>query len=374
MKIVKGILKYSAALAVGYVLGMQLQQLFEPKNPVTQNRPNPAFPKGTNINQTTSETQENDVFTLSEERQASSFSESAEPRDDNPSEIQTWSASELIDHFKTLDKKSFFDHFMDDFAKNVFEVSPDLVYDLLDQYLDIQHATARAHVADLLMSVNWQNGRNEFGFPTNPPIEKWVLDQIKMGYRQSEWLATIGAWGVNSREGISYMGNILHSLPDVHDQKMAITALAMSMTPEHNAPEAHKNIVRTLQPYLESQDDGVRAAAVHSLRAFAGEKVWQQLESAITDPAQEVRLRAIMVINNRHFKSPKLKALLLATMSSKHAAPVERLSSFQTLSIFSLTGDDYDEFYEFSQGAAQELHQQFLQAERDQAKRMRENN
>ena len=122
--------------------------------------------------------------------------------------------------------------------------------------------------------------------------------------------------------------------------------------------ELKSEFAERLQPYLDSDNELERAAALRALSPYA-DNLNDTITTALADDSEAMRLSALWTMLDRHrINTDEIKDLLVSRMQSESASALERVRSYSALQLLPVEGRHYEAVYEFRLGHAHRLTQQ----------------
>ena len=354
------VVSYFFAVVTGLVLGWYLGNANSTSGSSLPGSPNSA---SGNLNEFIVAEYRDTTASPKESDQAEVEVEEAEGFGEEPA----WSSVNLIDYVNNLDQVAWEKVLRSRQFENLNTQSPELVEELLEQYLDLPQP-ARSRIFDLVYNA-------EFGQITSPRDPNkfntvdWVVSQVKNEQRSGEWLQFLAKTGVHEEQHISYLLDRVESFQSETDTKSILKAVAGSFGSyaSGNSDEAMRAIGLRLAKYRASDIDEIRAAAIQSLQSFPTDNKEVLIEHALRDRSSLVRQAAYGAAMNNLSRSETLRNSLLSAMRNQDFPDQERLTAYQYLSTgFVLDDSAYQAVYDFSRDELTPLRKrvhQRLQAE-----------
>lgn len=261
-----------------------------------------------------------------------------------------WTASELIDYLNALDPQGFAQAERDKEFKNLAEAPPELIIELLQQYLDLPDQLQQRLLQTLLNNSGWL--RNfQTSEPTQFSIERWIVDNVKNENRADDWFQFLGQVGVHRKENVNYMLTQAESAADPLRALNAIRAVANSFLGhlDHLTEAEKKTISDRLRPFINTDNATLRAAALQSLQSFPSADAEQQVLAAINDPQAEVSIAGINVSASKQYKSKEFERAIMTKMLDKSSSDLTRITAHAILNWnFVLDEENYQIVYNFA--------------------------
>ncbi|MGI9293696.1 MAG: HEAT repeat domain-containing protein [Pseudomonadales bacterium] len=177
-------------------------------------------------------------------------------------------------------------------------------------------------------------------------IEKYVVNQIVTGtgQKQSEWLALISELGVRSVESRDQVMSLLPSLSEAVDLSSAISSLVPQLVSE----QEQNRVLNEVASYIYHENPAVRASAINSAALWGGSEQAGIVEQGLRDESPDVRHAAATSALISNVQSDEIKTTLLSIMNDRSEDIATRIQAHYALTRYTLSGHDYDAYYEFS--------------------------
>ena len=273
---------------------------------------------------------------------------------ESTAKISDWTSAALIADIYAMDDSSFVD-FLNALGNRKIPLSRSLIEGLLGDLFTLSDSLTRHRIIELLGASRFANynkkGMDEFG------IENWVLSKIRDGEQPGEWLDVLSYWGVLDDTNATYLAVTLESNYDTSQRVSTLLALSRKIgIGEFSNDKAKSEITALIRPYLDSNDDLERAAAIRTLKAYPGEDYVDRLTTALGDRSEKIRISATRVmIEGQRITSEEVKDALMQSMQSSSTSALERLTSYTALQRMPLGGKHYEAVYDFRINSADRL-------------------
>lgn len=255
----------------------------------------------------------------------------------------------LINELLEMDDASF-----EQFMYQPHEVPKELLSGVLMELSSISDLTSRYRLVDFVNSVRLMSLNDQ-----NYDIEDWLVDKIRSNEQQEYWLELASEFGLESIENVAYVAESLDELATPEAQTSALLALSKGIGFGFNKPsnEFNKTMASNLiAPYLSSDDELIRAAAVRTLRQYPSKTFTKDIVNALNDDSEQVRLSAINSLGG--FNKPDsetIRSNLLARMHASNASATERLMAWQTLKQLPRPENYYKAIHDFGENEVPRL-------------------
>ena len=227
-----------------------------------------------------------------------------------------------------------------------FATHPEKVRQLLDSLLDMSDEQLRNSAISLLRGAN---------SPPDYLVEAHIVDKMRNGERDSEWLSVLGNMGVESGEAIEFLGERLPYFTDNSEIASAIRAVSQNMLsfgrPSDISRETVETVTAQIGPYINSDDPRVRAAVLRSLPGFPRPEASALIVEGLKSDNELIRAGASRAIIMGRIKSPEIKHTLLDIMRDETRPMDARLHASFNLGNYALEGQDYEDLYAFQTDA-----------------------
>ena len=272
------------------------------------------------------------------------------------------SSSAFIEELAGMNQLEF-QNYLNSSYQNNSQISNELIEELLNALITLTDSQARWRLIEVLNSERSKQAyKQEFG------IENWVLNKIQNYEQASEWLGVLSVWGVGQYQSGEYLAESLDTLYSSEQRVSSLLSLSRSffyhdLENKLIVDQAKAKITAKITPYLDSNNDLERAAAVRAISRFPNENIQDQLIAALEDDAERVRIGAIRAFTGENrLSSNQVKNGLIKLMQSGESSALERFSAWSALQSMPLEGEHYEAVYEFRANSADEIRQK-LRAE-----------
>ena len=276
---------------------------------------------------------------------SSTGAQQSEPPDGSSEQTPISLISELLE----MDDSSF-----EQYLYQSNNIPKDLLFGVLLELPSISDLKSRYRLIDFVNSARL-NALNE----QNYDIEDWIVEKIRNNEQADYWLELASEFGLESKENVAYIAENLDKFPTSEARASALLALSKGLGFGFNIPsdDFNKNTASKLvAPYLSSESELVRAAAVRTLRQYPSKTFVNDIVKALNDDAEQVRLSAINSLGG--FNTPDndvLKSNLLARMQASDASEVERIMAWQKLKLLPRSEKHYRAIYDFGKNEVPRL-------------------
>ncbi len=264
-----------------------------------------------------------------------------------------WTIDELMEALNSDDPAKIFNSNIFDFAAN----NPVFIDQLLSNFLSIEGEQGIAGAREILRMANRRN---------NFQVEKNIIDRIRLGEDQSEWISTLADFGANTVEGLSFLTERLDYQLEGAEIGNAIQAINKGSDRLFNKipRETREQFTAQLAKQVHSQDSITRAAAISSLAAYPIKDSENVIIKALSDSERVVQYSALQTLMRGEFQSDPIRDALLNIVRDNTVDLALRASTAHTLRRYNLEGQNYDDLYNFNQEL--ETRRQQNQNNRDQ--------
>jgi hypothetical protein len=266
----------------------------------------------------------------------------AESSNEMPIETEQWYIDELIE---AIHQWKVGDVYRDRPLVMSLVSDPELMYELLDQYLDIANEDAIRIARYLLRTSRGVEGAAE--------IDTEILYRMRNGNRSQEWLHALKSLGAYDTELIQYLSDELPLFYETQDVASAINALSFlgpNWKSDDYSHDLTKKITQQISEHINSTDPAIRNAAIMSLDKYPQNDISSILLDAISDPSDSVRKAALEVLSNNDLPSTdEIKPSLLAIMNNEGESYGIRQLASLALHGVTLYGDELEQYVKFLQ-------------------------
>ena len=140
---------------------------------------------------------------------------------------------------------------------------------------------------------------------------------------------------------------LLAHLPSLLDERNLSAAIS-SIVPQAVPAEEKAAVVNELSVYLNHAEASVRAATIQTIAHWGDDNHATVIEAGLGDASVDVRRAAATSALASNIQSDNIKSMLVVMLNDDGEDQETRIQAHNALSRYSLSGQDYDDFYEFS--------------------------
>ncbi|MEM7360181.1 MAG: HEAT repeat domain-containing protein [Pseudomonadota bacterium] len=252
--------------------------------------------------------------------------------------IDDWDVADLLDFLQSAGEEEFYSAYE---LFSMFAVKPELASTFLDNYLSITDPKTKNRAKQLLTAS--YPGQNNI-------IEEKIIDRMRQGDPPDEWLDVLSDVGVFTNDSLTYLGEQLGYFAEAQQVSKAIRAINKGSDAFFNKipRQTRETLTSQVNNHLRSTDPEVKGAALRALAAFPVENSEAILIEALSDSNTLVQRSAIASLMRGKFQDASVSDALLNLMRDENNAFDTRMLATRALRRYNLTGQDYDDLYDFS--------------------------
>lgn len=252
---------------------------------------------------------------------------------------EDWQIEDLLTFIRSASEQQYYDT---DGLFTLFANNPDRASELLNHVLDVTDPLTLQRAMQLLSAENHRS---------NYSIEKQIIEKMRLGDRQNEWLKILSRSGVFTPGGLDFLSEQLSFYPESEQTVHAINAINKGVNVFFNKipRQTREAVTLQIENHLRADDPAVRGAALRSLSAFPVPDSESFIVDALSDPNYVVQNSAIQALMRGEFQDGKISDALIAMMKDESNSYRVRVMATKALRRYNLEGQDYDDLYNFSQ-------------------------
>jgi len=157
------------------------------------------------------------------------------------------------------------------------------------------------------------------------------------------WEMIMGLTSINSTDERDTMLSVLPSLTD----ESLVSAALHAVRPQLLPAEERMQFVNDLSPYANSENEGIKSAAIITLGHFSAHDYSYVIEDALVSGTEEIKRSAIYAASFGGMRTDTIKNQISAIMLDESASIELRAEAFDGLNSFNLNEKEYNLYYEF---------------------------
>lgn len=252
--------------------------------------------------------------------------------------IKSWEIGDLLNFLQTASNEEYYSAYE---LFSMFSVNPELANAFLDNFLSISDPTAKSRAKQVLTAAY----RSQDNL-----IEQKIIDRMRLGDQPGDWLDVLGDAGVYTDNSLTFLGEQLAYYTEPQHVTNAIRAINKGSDTFFNKipRQTRETLTTQINNHLTSTDPEVKGAALRALAAFPVPDSETIIIDALSDTNTVVQRSAIASLMRGEFQDPAVSDALVAFMKDENNAFDTRVLATRALRRYNLTGQDYDDLYDFS--------------------------